>query len=144
MSSEPFQHMSCHSLTPSSAGIRRPTTQLQRICSEVVHGDGDRPADVALKPGLERLEAANPWLLACGCQRQAIAALLTDLVAALPRVQTTTATARSLLEFFDANPPARESLARAMIAQLQRILSLRLPPGVLDKPRPLPPPRGAS
>ena len=76
---------------------------------------------------MERLEAANPWLLACGCQRQAIAALLTDLVAALPRVQATVATARSLLEFFDSNPPARDCLARAMAGQFQHILPLRLP-----------------
>ena len=87
-------------------------------------------ADPALKPGLERLEAANPWLLACGCQRQAIAALLSDLVTALPPAQTTIATVRSVLSYFDATPPARESLARAMLSQLQRILPLRLPPEV--------------
>ncbi|KAK9825566.1 hypothetical protein WJX74_006706 [Apatococcus lobatus] len=87
-------------------------------------------ADAALKPGLERLEAANPWLLACACQRQAIAALLSDLVAALPRAQSTICTIRSLLGYFDATPAARDCLAHAMTTQLQRILPLRLPPEV--------------
>ena len=87
-------------------------------------------ADAALKPGLDRLEAANPWLLACGCQRQAVAALLTELVSAMPRAPLTISTVRSLLGYFEATPSARDSLARAMISQLQQILPLRLCPEV--------------